>query len=154
METVMSLVLEESEEVNPDLISLLLDCVKKDNQDILHCCQRIGEKKCLVLVFAKLKPRLRNLGIYEAFSNDYYEIVATICQETHDADGNSSGEHVCRIALIYEQNMMPFFLFYFLFNLDTLFKLHLIISLLGDFAKYVAFGSFFRLGAEGCLWSK
>ncbi|KAK9121602.1 hypothetical protein Syun_019219 [Stephania yunnanensis] len=35
LETVMSLVLEESEEVNPDLISLLLDCVKKDNQDIL-----------------------------------------------------------------------------------------------------------------------
>ncbi|KAK9086931.1 hypothetical protein Syun_029325 [Stephania yunnanensis] len=32
METVMSLVLEESEEVNPDLISLLLNCVKKDNQ--------------------------------------------------------------------------------------------------------------------------
>ncbi|KAK9160400.1 hypothetical protein Syun_006741 [Stephania yunnanensis] len=50
--------------------------------------------------------------------------------------------------------MMPFFLFYFLFNLDTIFKLHLIISLLGDFAKYVAFGSFFRLGVEGCLRSK
>ncbi|KAK9098873.1 hypothetical protein Syun_025918 [Stephania yunnanensis] len=32
MEIVMSLVLEESEEVNPDLISLLLDCMKKDNQ--------------------------------------------------------------------------------------------------------------------------
>ncbi|KAK9099073.1 hypothetical protein Syun_026118 [Stephania yunnanensis] len=32
IETVMSLVLEESEEVNPDLISLLLDCMKKDNQ--------------------------------------------------------------------------------------------------------------------------
>ncbi|KAK9130422.1 hypothetical protein Sjap_010909 [Stephania japonica] len=32
----LSLVLEESDDVNHNLLSLLLDCVKKDNQ-VKHC---------------------------------------------------------------------------------------------------------------------
>ncbi|KAK9130421.1 hypothetical protein Sjap_010908 [Stephania japonica] len=102
METVMSLVLEESEEVNPDLISLLLDCVKKDNQDILPVARGMAEKVFSACA-AKLKPCiLQSLESMKLSLNDYSEIVATICQETHDADGekpndgNSSGEHVVK----------------------------------------------------------
>ncbi|KAK9098263.1 hypothetical protein Syun_025308 [Stephania yunnanensis] len=102
METVMSLVLEESEEVNPDLISLLLDCVKKDNQDILPVARGLAEKVFSACA-AKLKPcLLQSLESMKLSLNDYSEIVATICQETHDADGekpndgNSSGEHVVK----------------------------------------------------------
>ncbi|KAK9141541.1 hypothetical protein Syun_010941 [Stephania yunnanensis] len=81
METIMTLVLEESEDVAPGLVSLLLTCVKKNNEDILPAARRLGEK-VLVNCAAKLKTyvlqAVTSLGLS---TNDYSEAIAFVCQE-------------------------------------------------------------------------
>ncbi|KAK9101804.1 hypothetical protein Sjap_019058 [Stephania japonica] len=81
METILTLVLEESEEVAPGIVYLLLTCVKKDNKDILPAARRLGEK-VLVNCAAKLKTyvlqAVTSLGLS---TNDYSEAIASVCQE-------------------------------------------------------------------------
>ncbi|XP_043695033.1 nucleolar and coiled-body phosphoprotein 1 isoform X2 [Telopea speciosissima] len=97
METIMTLVLEESEDISVELLSPLLDSVKKENKDVLPIAQKLG-KKVIGNCVAKLKPYMihavESLGI--SF-NDYSDIVASICRETSDAaehnKANASGEH-------------------------------------------------------------
>ncbi|KAL5698902.1 hypothetical protein ACHQM5_029878 [Ranunculus cassubicifolius] len=98
METIMSLVLEESEEIPPELLYPLLNSVKKENQGVLPIARKLGEK-VLENCSSKLKPYLmqavKSLG---TSSKDYSKIVSSICQEApdtteHDAD-SVSGEHL------------------------------------------------------------
>ncbi|PON99217.1 Armadillo-type fold containing protein [Trema orientale] len=85
METIMTLVLEESEDISLELLTPILDSVKNDNEDVLPISRKLGER-VLELCAVKVKPYLvqavRDLGIS---LDDYSKVVATICQ---DADGD------------------------------------------------------------------
>lgn len=92
METIMTLVLEESEDIPTELLSPILASIKKDNQEVLPIARKLGEK-----VFEncanKLKPCLmqavKSLGIS---LDDYSKIVSSICQGTSStADQNDDG---------------------------------------------------------------
>ncbi|XP_038699471.1 neurofilament heavy polypeptide-like isoform X2 [Tripterygium wilfordii] len=99
MEIIMSLVLEESEEITMDLISPILSSVRK-NEEVLPISWKLGEK-VLESSSSKLKPYLiqavKTLGI--SFG-DYSKVVASICGEisgddrkdAHDADEHTAGE--------------------------------------------------------------
>ncbi|XP_010942111.1 sister chromatid cohesion protein PDS5 homolog C isoform X2 [Elaeis guineensis] len=95
METIMTLVLEESEDISPELLTCLLDIVKKDNQDVLPIAHKLGEK-VISNCTAKLKPYMRELvKSMGASLSQYSKIVALICQESSDGmeqnDANASG---------------------------------------------------------------
>ncbi|XP_038884574.1 titin homolog [Benincasa hispida] len=101
METIMSLVLEESEDMAVGLLSPILESVKKDNEEILPIARKLGEK-VLDNCSTKLKPYLvqavKTLGI--SF-DDYSDVVASICKDLsgslepsnlHDAGENVVAE--------------------------------------------------------------
>ncbi|KAF9688891.1 hypothetical protein SADUNF_Sadunf01G0035000 [Salix dunnii] len=98
METIMTLVIDESEEISEELLTLLLASVKKLNQSISHIAQELGER-VITNSAAKLKPYLKELvqstGI---LLDEYAPIVASIFQDdTHTIEGdysNHSGEHL------------------------------------------------------------
>ncbi|XP_028799119.1 uncharacterized protein LOC114754513 isoform X2 [Neltuma alba] len=82
IETIMTLVIEESEEISMDLLSPILASVKKDNEEFSPNAQNLGER-VLESCATKLKPYLAqavtNLGIS---LDDYSKVLASICQET------------------------------------------------------------------------
>ncbi|KAL6563130.1 hypothetical protein OROHE_005717 [Orobanche hederae] len=88
METIMTIIIEESDEVSLELLKPLLDSVRKDNKEISPISWELGEKvfeKCAT----KLQPYLReavkplNLKV-----DDYAEIIASLCWDA------SSGENM------------------------------------------------------------
>ncbi|XVE97346.1 hypothetical protein REPUB_Repub03eG0011800 [Reevesia pubescens] len=85
MVTIMTLVLEESEDISAELLSPILACVKRDNEEVLPVARQLAEK-VLEKCGSKLKPYLtqavENLGI--SF-DDYSSVVASICQTTPGA---------------------------------------------------------------------
>ncbi|XP_043700226.1 muscle M-line assembly protein unc-89-like [Telopea speciosissima] len=82
METIMTLVLEESEDISLELLSPLLNSVKKENQDVLPIAQKLG-KKVIENCADKIKPYMIQAVQSSGISfNDYCDIVASICQET------------------------------------------------------------------------
>ncbi|XP_048444580.1 sister chromatid cohesion protein PDS5 homolog C-like [Pyrus x bretschneideri] len=101
METIMTLVLEESEEVSAELLSPLLASVKNDNEDILPIGRKLGERvleSCATKLKDYLVEEVKSLGIV---FDDYSKVVASICQEAsddaeqnegRDADGNVAAE--------------------------------------------------------------
>ncbi|GMJ07765.1 hypothetical protein like AT4G31880 [Hibiscus trionum] len=80
METIMTLVLEESEDISVGLLSPILASVKRDNEEILPVARRLAEK-VLENCTLKLKPYLtqavESLGI--SF-DDCSSVVASICE--------------------------------------------------------------------------
>ncbi|KAL6495811.1 hypothetical protein OROGR_030374 [Orobanche gracilis] len=79
METIMTIIIEESDEVSLELLKPLLDSVRQDNKEISPISWELGKKvfeKCA----AKLQPYLReavtplNLKV-----DDYAEIIASLC---------------------------------------------------------------------------
>ncbi|RZC15275.1 Sister chromatid cohesion protein PDS5-like B-B isoform I [Glycine soja] len=84
METIMTLVLEESEDISLDLLSPLLASIKKDNKEVFPIAQKLGER-VLESCATKLKPYLvqsvKSLGISV---DDYSAVLASICQDTSD----------------------------------------------------------------------
>ncbi|GFZ08299.1 hypothetical protein Acr_20g0001070 [Actinidia rufa] len=97
METIMTLVLEESEDISMELISPILASVKRDNQEILPIARKLGERvfgNCAVKLKPCLKQAMKSLG----FSlDDYSEVIASICDGANGAvghsDDNVGGEH-------------------------------------------------------------
>ncbi|KAH7564653.1 hypothetical protein JRO89_XS09G0002200 [Xanthoceras sorbifolium] len=98
MERTMTLVIDESEEVSWDLLSTLLDSVRKENQDISSTSWKLGEQ-VITNCAAKLKPYLmeavQSKGVV---LEGYADIVSTICKS---GDGtlqhnhlNGTGEHM------------------------------------------------------------
>ncbi|KAL1097839.1 hypothetical protein V6Z11_D05G063200 [Gossypium hirsutum] len=85
MVTIMTLVLEESEDIPTELLSPILSSVKKDNEEVLPVARKLAEK-VLENCASKLQPYLtqavENLGI--SF-DDYSSIVASICGATAGA---------------------------------------------------------------------
>ncbi|KAK4775208.1 hypothetical protein SAY86_010143 [Trapa natans] len=89
METIMTLVLEESEDVSPGLLSPILDTLKKDDEGILPIAKRLGEKvlhNCSI----KLKDFLgQALVSFGTCMDDYSEVVKMICQDGTAEDKNT-----------------------------------------------------------------
>ncbi|XP_052209614.1 sister chromatid cohesion protein PDS5 homolog C-like [Diospyros lotus] len=91
METIMSLVLEESEDISFELITPLLASVKRDNQEYLPIAQKLGERvfeKCAL----KLKPYLIQAKNSLGFSlDDYSKVIASIIDGRTGSAGNNDG---------------------------------------------------------------
>ncbi|KAL4331897.1 hypothetical protein GQ457_07G044020 [Hibiscus cannabinus] len=91
MVTIMSLVLEESEDIPTELLSPILDSIKKENEKVPPVARSLAEK-VLENCASKLQPYLtqavENLGISY---DDYSSVLASVCQVTADA---ATGKHV------------------------------------------------------------
>ncbi|KAI9118313.1 hypothetical protein K1719_010645 [Acacia pycnantha] len=92
IETIMTLVIEESEDISMDLLSPILASVKKGNEEFLRNAQNLGER-VLESCATKLKPYLmeavKTLGIS---LGDYSKVLASICQE---ASGSLEQNDAC-----------------------------------------------------------
>ncbi|MQL96880.1 hypothetical protein Taro_029563 [Colocasia esculenta] len=84
MESIMTVVLEESEDISLDLLSCLLMSVNKNNKDILPIARELAEKvigNCAL----KLKPYLiEAVQSRGASLDDYGKLVAFICKGSLD----------------------------------------------------------------------
>jgi hypothetical protein len=58
METIMTMVIDESDDISLDLLSLLLACVRKDNEIVSPFSWKLGEK-VITNCAAKLQPYLQ-----------------------------------------------------------------------------------------------
>ncbi|XP_027355812.1 serine/threonine-protein kinase PRP4 homolog isoform X2 [Abrus precatorius] len=84
METIMALVLEESEDISLDLLSPLLASIKKDNEEVSLIARKLVER-VLESCATKLKPYLiQAVKILSISLDDYSVVLASICQDTSD----------------------------------------------------------------------
>ncbi|XP_020576396.1 uncharacterized protein LOC110021984 [Phalaenopsis equestris] len=83
METVMSLVIEESENISAKLLSCLLDNLKTDEKNILSSAKKLAEK-VLSNCASKLKPYLVEEFKGTSALSDYSKIVTVVCQGNLD----------------------------------------------------------------------
>ncbi|XAR69997.1 hypothetical protein NMG60_11001803 [Bertholletia excelsa] len=98
METIMTLVLEESEDISIELISPILASVKVDNKEVLPIARKLGERvfeNCA----AKLKPYLIQAKKSLDFSlDDYSKVITAICDGKTGAvapsDPNACGDQI------------------------------------------------------------
>ncbi|XP_042383147.1 treacle protein-like [Zingiber officinale] len=95
MEMIMTLVLEESEDISLELLLCLLNSVKSDNKDISPAVRKLGEK-VISNCSGKLKPYLTELSQSGGIILSEYTIVVTsICLQNLDnleQNINASGE--------------------------------------------------------------
>ncbi|GAB2276360.1 hypothetical protein Dimus_011090 [Dionaea muscipula] len=80
METIMTLVLEESEEISPELIISILSRLESDKKEVLSVAQKLGQKvleNCASKLKSLLIQIIKELG--KSF-DDYSKVVANICQ--------------------------------------------------------------------------
>ncbi|KAG8379721.1 hypothetical protein BUALT_Bualt07G0118900 [Buddleja alternifolia] len=82
MEVIMTMVIEESDEISFELLSPLLDSVKKENKDTSPISWELGKKvfqNCATELQPYVKEALetKNLNL-----DDYDEIVTSLCQDT------------------------------------------------------------------------
>ncbi|CAN0888181.1 Sister chromatid cohesion protein PDS5 homolog C [Linum grandiflorum] len=81
METVLILVLEESEDIPTELLSPLLTCIRKDNEEVLPIARKLAEK-VLERCASKIKPYLvEALESLQTSVDDYSGIVGSICKD-------------------------------------------------------------------------
>ncbi|MED6115307.1 hypothetical protein PIB30_089216 [Stylosanthes scabra] len=98
METIMTLVIEESEDIPLELLSPILDSLKKDNEEVLPIARKLGER-VLECSASKLKPYLVHTVDTLGISLDNYSnVLASICQDTPKSleqnDACATSEHV------------------------------------------------------------
>ncbi|XP_039130292.1 uncharacterized protein LOC120266707 [Dioscorea cayenensis subsp. rotundata] len=85
METIMTLVIEESEDIPSGLLSCLLAPVKEDNKDVLPAARRLAEK-VFINCGTKLRPYLLDaVNLAGGCLSDYSDIVASVCHERSEA---------------------------------------------------------------------
>ncbi|GAB2215530.1 hypothetical protein Drorol1_Dr00019917 [Drosera rotundifolia] len=88
MEIIMALVLEESEEISPELINTILSSLEKD-KDVLPISQKLGEK-VLEICASKLKPLLvQTMELLGKSIDNYNKVVADVCRMTAVDELNS-----------------------------------------------------------------
>ncbi|KAJ8560255.1 hypothetical protein K7X08_004313 [Anisodus acutangulus] len=82
MATIMTLVLEESEEVSLELLAPLLASVKKDNEEVTPIAKRLGEA-VFANCAAKIKPYLpQAVESLQISLNEYNKIVTSVLEGT------------------------------------------------------------------------
>ncbi|XP_058203521.1 sister chromatid cohesion protein PDS5 homolog C-like isoform X1 [Rhododendron vialii] len=96
METIMTLVLEESEDISLELISPILASLKSENQGVPAIARKLAER-VVENSAIKLKPCLiQAMKSLRLSLDDYNKVITSICNETTDADGrndrNTCGE--------------------------------------------------------------
>uniref|UniRef100_A0A2N9GX44 Uncharacterized protein n=1 Tax=Fagus sylvatica TaxID=28930 RepID=A0A2N9GX44_FAGSY len=105
METIMTLVLQESDDISLELLTPILASVKRNNGETLPVAWKLAER-VLENSSTKLKPYLiqavDTLGI--SFY-DYSNIVASICQETSSVVDQNE-DHAASIDMIDENQSM------------------------------------------------
>ncbi|XP_031279565.1 nucleolar protein dao-5 [Pistacia vera] len=95
METIMTLVVEESEDISLELLTPILECLKKDNEEVLPFARKLGER-VLEACAANLRPYLLEAVKSTGISlEDYSTVVASICHEASGAaeQNDVSNEH-------------------------------------------------------------
>ncbi|KAK7381522.1 hypothetical protein VNO80_00067 [Phaseolus coccineus] len=102
MESIMTLILQESEQISPDLLRPLLDSVGNENQTISPMSWTLGEK-VIRNCTAKLKPYLMKAVESSGRAlNEYAQIVTDICQNESESpqrdDANGSKKTVAQEA--------------------------------------------------------
>ncbi|KAH0453112.1 hypothetical protein IEQ34_017436 [Dendrobium chrysotoxum] len=82
METIMTLILEESEDISQELLSCLLSNVQKSKKGVMPVVRRLAEK-VISNCYMRLKPYIvvavQSIG---TSLSDYSDIVASICQDS------------------------------------------------------------------------
>ncbi|XP_073053728.1 sister chromatid cohesion protein PDS5 homolog C-like isoform X2 [Primulina eburnea] len=90
METVMTLVIEESEDISSDLLNPILDTLKRNNKEVLPIAKKLAEK-VIQNCAQKLRPYL-TLALKTSDTNfdDYSGVVASTCEPNASTVGNSN----------------------------------------------------------------
>ncbi|XP_078443339.1 sister chromatid cohesion protein PDS5 homolog C-like [Wolffia australiana] len=86
MEVILSLVLEESEDMSSELLSFLLKSLKNDNKDTLPVARRLAEKvveNCSLKLKSCLTNAVKSLG---APMSDYSAVVGSVCRGNPTTD--------------------------------------------------------------------
>ncbi|CAK8569959.1 unnamed protein product [Lathyrus sativus] len=97
METIMILCLEESEDISLDLLSPILESVKKDNEEVLPIARKLGER-VLESCAARLKPYLvQAVNTLSISLDDYSGVLALICNDSSD-NSMQNDVHDCKSA--------------------------------------------------------
>ncbi|KAL6498278.1 hypothetical protein OROGR_028675 [Orobanche gracilis] len=89
METIMTLVLEESEDISPDLLNPILATLKMNNKAVTPIAKKLAER-VIQNSADKLRPYLAQAVKLDASLDDYSEVVALVCQENSDTVKNSN----------------------------------------------------------------
>ncbi|KAL8217456.1 hypothetical protein R6Q57_020829 [Mikania cordata] len=84
METIMTLIIKESDKISTELLSLLISHVKKENQIVTPASWKLAEK-----VLSNCNDTLKSysetiLKLINSNSDDYAEVVTGICQNTNE----------------------------------------------------------------------
>ncbi|XP_059658238.1 sister chromatid cohesion protein PDS5 homolog C-like [Cornus florida] len=97
METIITLVLEESEDISLELLSPILESLKRDNKEALPIAQKLGERVFENCAF-KLKPYLKEaVKSLRLHLDDYSKVIASICEgkgAVEHNDDNVFGEQL------------------------------------------------------------
>ncbi|GFQ06806.1 DNA mismatch repair protein msh6 [Phtheirospermum japonicum] len=90
METIMTLVLEESEDISPDLLNPILATLKMNNEAVMPIAKKLAER-VIQNSADRLRPYLAQVvKSLDASLDDYGEVVASVCRENTDTVGNSN----------------------------------------------------------------
>ncbi|KAK4415417.1 hypothetical protein Salat_2649100 [Sesamum alatum] len=90
METIMTLVLEESEEISPDLLNPILATLKRNNEAAMPIAKKLAER-VIQNSADKLRPYLAQaVKSLDASLDDYSEVVASVCRENAGTFGHSN----------------------------------------------------------------
>ncbi|KAL6502122.1 hypothetical protein OROGR_027255 [Orobanche gracilis] len=101
METIMTLVLEESEDISPDLLNPILATLKMNNEAVTPIAKKLAER-VIQNSADKLRPYLAQAVKIDASLDDYSEVVALVCRENSDTVGNSN-ESISRDQQVVER---------------------------------------------------
>lgn len=90
METIMSLVLEESEDISSDLLSPILAALKKNNEAVLPVAKKLAEK-VIQNTADKIRPYITQaVKALNASLDDFSEVVSSLGRANSGVDGNKN----------------------------------------------------------------
>ncbi|XP_012857815.1 PREDICTED: uncharacterized protein LOC105977091 isoform X2 [Erythranthe guttata] len=90
METIMTLVLEESEDVSPDLLNPILATLKRNNEAAMPISKKLAER-VIQNSAEKIRSYLTQAVIsLDAALNDFGEVVASVCRENTGTVGHNN----------------------------------------------------------------
>ncbi|XP_075518268.1 sister chromatid cohesion protein PDS5 homolog C-like isoform X1 [Primulina tabacum] len=90
METIMTLVIEESEDISSDLLNPILDTLKRNNKEVLPIAKKLAEK-VIQNCAQKLRPYLTQaLKTSDTNFDDYSGVVASTCEPNASTVGHSN----------------------------------------------------------------